>query len=108
MSYNNNNKKSKTMVVNDDIAGTTTHVDEPKDEQPVATPAAIAAGVTMTLEEAVPVVVHPQFMVMKTAKVSYYGQMITLHEGEVLDSSGYSMAGIARLRDAGVELEEVK
>ena len=96
------NKRNKTVVVSDEIASTSKQVEEPKaDQSPAPAPA------SLTLEEAVPVVSHPKFRVLKTAKVSYFGQMIILHKDDLLDSSGYGMDGICRLLDAGAELEEV-
>jgi energy-converting hydrogenase Eha subunit F len=61
--------------------------------------------------EAPPAPVAPyvpaKYKVKKTKKASYYGQEITLHEGEILDESGYTKVGIERLIEAGVELEKV-
>lgn len=48
-----------------------------------------------------------RFRVLETKRVSYFGQMIMLHAGDVLDESGYTPAGIARLQECGVKLEKV-
>jgi hypothetical protein len=50
----------------------------------------------------------PQWRVKRAGRVSFYGQMIYLPEGEVLNESSYGgEPGIKRLRDAGADLERV-
>jgi hypothetical protein len=50
----------------------------------------------------------PKFRVKTTTKVSWYGQVTTLRKGEIVDQAGYGAEGIARLRDGGADLEEIK
>lgn len=70
--------------------------------QPVSTP---AASVTPSVPPAKKSV---QYRVTATKKASFYGQLVTLRKGTVINESGYGEEGIRRLRAAGVDLEEIK
>jgi len=49
----------------------------------------------------------PHFKVLKDKQASWRGQPITLRAGDVVSEESYGPMAIERLRDAGVELEEV-
>lgn len=49
-----------------------------------------------------------RFRVLKSKSFSWYGSMTGVSAGDIIDEAGYGGPdGIARLKDAGVELEEV-
>jgi len=53
-------------------------------------------------DSAPPTPARPRWKVLKDVRASYFGQIISLAAGELLDESSYDLK---RLRDGGVELE---
>jgi len=93
------------------------HKDEAPDQAATpAAPEAMPKPVALAAEptpipapsSAVAPAMPQKYRIKVTKRLSFFGQIITLHQGKVIDAGSYGGAsGIARLVESGVELEAI-
>lgn len=84
-------------------------VEEQEAPKAMAKPFQKKGVVAPVVEAKVVEIVKPKRFIVKRDKViSWYGSMTTMAKGSVVDAASYGEHGMQRIRDQGVELEEIQ